>query len=351
MDSARLEALARPRIDPTAFDYYAGGADDELTLRANEAAWRGIEFLPHVLRDVSEVDSRVTLLASDLPAPVLIAPMAAQRLAHPEGEIAMARAAAAAGTVMVVSTLSTVSLEDVAAAAPQSPRWFQLYCHKDRGITRDLLRRAREANYRAVVLTVDLPVVGRRRRDEINGFALPHDMAMVNVAVTMHRAEGSALAGYGDAAFDRTITPADLAWIAEASGMPVMVKGVLRADDARAVIEEGAAGVIVSNHGGRQLDGAMATARALPAVAEAVAGRVPVLVDGGIRGGYDVVKAIALGAKAVLVGRPLLWGLAVGGDTGVSAVLEELTSELHRTMALCGAAKLDDIERDLVVVP
>lgn len=348
MDSARLEALARPKIDPTAFDYFAGGADDELTLGANEAAWRAIEFLPHVMRDVSEVDCRTTVLGCDLPAPVLIAPMAAQRLAHPDGEIAMARAAAASGTVMVVSTLSTTSLEDIAAAEPAAPRWFQLYCHKDRGITRDLLRRAREANYRAVVLTVDLPVVGRRRRDEINGFALPHDMAMVNVAVTLNRAEGSALAGYGDAAFDRTITPADLSWIAEASGMPVMVKGVLRPDDARAVVGEGAAGVIVSNHGGRQLDGAVATARALPAVTEAVAGRVPVLVDGGIRGGYDVVKAIALGAKAVLVGRPLLWGLAVGGAAGVSAVLEEFTSELLRTMALCGCAKLDHIERDLV---
>ncbi|HEX5630596.1 MAG TPA: alpha-hydroxy acid oxidase [Acidimicrobiia bacterium] len=352
MDSARLEMLARPHIDPMAFDYYAGGADDEITLRANEAAWRQVEFLPHVLRDVTAIDTTTSLVGCDLAVPILIAPMAAQRLAHPDGEAAMARAAAGAGTVMVVSTLSTTSIEDVAAAAPGAPLWFQFYCHRDRGLSRDLLARAGAAGYRAVVLTVDLPVVGRRRRDEINGFALPHDMAMVNVAVTMNRTgEGSALAGYGDAAFDRSLTPADLGWIAEASGLPVLVKGVLRADDAVAAVEHGAAGVIVSNHGGRQLDGAMATARALPAVAQAVAGRVPVLVDGGIRGGYDVVKAVGLGATAVLVGRPLLWGLALDGAAGAGAVLEELTLELSRAMALCGTSSLAEITPDLVVVP
>ncbi len=334
-----------------AYDYYAGGADDEVTLRANEAAWRGIFLLPHVLRDVSHIDCRTTLLGSELAAPILVAPMAAQRLAHPEGEAAMARAAAASGSLMVVSTMATVTLEEIAAAAPQAPRWFQFYCHRDRGLSVDLLRRARDAGYQAVVLTVDLPVLGRRRRDEINSFALPDDIGMVNIAATLQSREGSALAAYSNAAFDPALTPDDLGWIAEAAGLPVLVKGVLRPDDAVAAVEAGAAGVIVSNHGGRQLDGSVATARALPAVVAAVAGLAPVLVDGGIRGGYDVIKAIAMGAAAVLVGRPILWGLAVDGAAGAAAVIDELVSELRLAMALCGTATLAAIEPDLVVAP
>lgn len=261
----------------------------------------------------------------------------------------MARAAAAAGTVMVVSTMGTVTLEDVAAAAPGAPQWFQFYVHRDRGLSADLIRRAEAAGHQAIVLTVDLPLVGRRRRDEIHGFALPDDLEMANLRVALHPTDGSALAHYSDAAFDPGLTPDDIAWIRSVVDLPVLIKGVLRADDAAAAVEAGAAGIIVSNHGGRQLDGAIATADALSAVVEAVGDQVPVLVDGGIRGGYDVVKAIALGAAAVLVGRPVLWGLAVDGADGAAAVLAELTDEMARTMALCGVTTVAGIGPDLLV--
>ncbi len=347
MDVAALEARARPLIDASAYDYFAGGSDDEVTLARNEQAWRDVELAPHVLRDVSEIDMATSVLGADLSLPLLIAPMAAQRLAHPEGEEAMARAAAESGVAMVVSTMATVSLEDVAGAAP-GPKWFQFYCHRDRDLSGDLLQRAAAAGYDAIVLTVDLPVISKRRKDEENQFDLPPGMKMENIHASLQSVHGSGLGEYTDAAFDPTLTEKDIEWIISLTGLPVLVKGVLRSDDAIRAVDAGAAGVIVSNHGGRQLDGAVASARALPAVAAAVGDGVPILVDGGIRGGYDILKAIALGADAVLLGRPLLWGLAVGGAEGAAAVLAEFADEFRRTMALCGVTSVDQIDGDLI---
>lgn len=335
-------------MDRTAYDYFASGADDELSMLDNVAAWRRIRFLPHVLRDVSVIDTAIDLFGTSLATPILVAPMAAQRMAHDEGERAMARAAAAAGTVMVVSTMATVSMEEVAAAAPGGVRWFQFYMHRDRGLSADLVRRAAAAGYEAIVLTVDLPILGRRRRDEVNRFTLPAGMLMENLSVSIEGMRGSGLGEYSDAAFDNSMTFDDIGWTAEIGGLPVVVKGVIRHDDARRCIDAGAAGVIVSNHGGRQLDGVVATADAVAAVVDAVAGSAPVLVDGGISGGYDVARAICLGASAVLLGRPLLWGLALDGADGVGAVIDEYTTELVRTMALLGATSLDSLDRTLL---
>jgi len=349
MDLVELERRARTVLTRDAYDYYAGGADDEVTVADNVAAWSRLRLRPHVLRDVSAITTATTVLGTPVNLPVLVAPMAYQRLATHAGEAATARAAAAAGTVMLVSTLATVSLEDVAAAAPQAPRWFQLYVHRDRGWTEELVRRAAAAGYRALVLTVDLPVLGYRPRDERNAFSLPDGLQMANVGRTTADTEDmSALRLYASQEMDAALTPADIEWLRGLVDLPVLVKGVLRGDDARLAVDAGATGVIVSNHGGRQLDGAVSGADALPDVAAAVAGRAEVYVDGGVRRGTDVVKALALGARAVLVGRPLLWGLACGGEQGAVDVLEGLRAELARALALCGTPSPDDVTRDLI---
>jgi len=348
MDAAALEVRAREVLDRAAFEYFAGGADDEVTLRDNAEAWSRIRLLPRVMRDMSSVTTRATLLGEAVTAPLLIAPMAFQRLGHPEGEAAMARGAARAGLPMVVSTMSTVTLEDIAAIAPDAIRWFQFYVHRDRDLSRRLLDRAEASGCSAVVLTVDVPVVGRRRKDESNRFALPAGMTVANLEHSLESGHGSALSEYSNAAFEPSLTPDLLQWITTLTDLPLLVKGVLRADDAGVAIDAGARGIIVSNHGGRQLDGAIATADALPAVAAAVGGRVPVLVDGGVRSGVDILRALALGASAVLVGRPFLWGLALGGDDGVAGVAAELIAELERAMFLCGARSVGEIDRSLV---
>lgn len=348
MDTTSLQQRAQQLIDPVAFDYFVGGADDEVTLRDNDAAWQRIRMLPKMLRDVSTVDPRTTVLGQEVSAPILVAPTAYHRMAHDEGEAATARGAADAGTVMCLSTLATVSLEDVAAAAPGAPRWFQLYIRKDRSITEDLVQRAVAAGYTALVVTVDLPVFGRRWKDERNKFTLPEGLIMANFDAPTPSVDGSGLAAYAEAEFDRSLTFDDLTWLRAVSGLPVLPKGILRADDAAAAVAAGAAGVVVSNHGARQLDTAVATADALPAIAEAVAGRAEVYVDGGIRRGTDVLKALALGARAVLVGRPVVWGLATGGADGVRDVLLELRDEFVRALTLSGAPTPDDVTPDLL---
>lgn len=349
MDVEALSARARAVMDPPAWDYYAGGADDEVTLAENVAGWRRIHLHPKVLRDVSAVDTAVDVLGVHSELPFFVAPMAFQRLAHRDGEAATARAAARAGTLMVVSTFATTSLEDVAAAAPGADRWFQLYVHNDRGLTAALVARAEAAGYRAIVVTVDAPVLGKRRRDEANRFGLPEGMIPANVGRAIApSATGSALHGDFAMSVDASLSFADLERLAGSTSLPVVVKGVLRPDDAVSSIGAGAAAVVVSNHGGRQLDGAAATADVLAAVVDAVGGSAPVLVDGGIRGGSDVVRALALGASAVLVGRPVLWGLAVGGEDGALAVLTELAAETRKAMALCGAGTVGELDRSLV---
>jgi 4-hydroxymandelate oxidase len=345
------EALARARLAADAYDYFAGGANDEITLRENEAAWGRIELRYRVLTGAGRRDLATTVLGRPVALPVLIAPTAYQRLAHPDGEMATARAADAAGTVMTLSTLATTPLEAVRAAT-RHPLWFQLYVYRDRGLTRALVGRAEEAGCDALVLTVDAPVLGRRERDVRNRFHLPMGVDVGHAVGTGLHAPptigDSRIAQHFAEQMDDALGWRDLEWLRGVTRLPVVVKGVVRGDDARLAADHGAAAVVVSNHGGRQLDTSVATARALPEVADALAGRCELLVDGGVRRGTDVVKALAYGARAVLLGRPVLWGLAAGGEAGVRQVLALLREELDRALALCGCATPAGVGRDLV---
>ncbi len=350
-----FERVAGARLEKTAWDYYRSGADAEVTLRENRAAFERLAIHYKVFVDVSAPKLGVRVLGRDLPHPILIAPTAYHCLACPDGENATARAAATGRALMVVSTLATTLLEDVAAAAP-GPKWFQLYVHKDRELTKDLVARAEAAGYEAIVLTADTPVLGRRLADERNGFNLRPGMTMPNLIAPgsppdalVERAGGaSLLARYVASRHDASLTWRDVEALVVSTKLPVLVKGVVRPDDALRSIDAGARGVIVSNHGARQLDGAPATIEVLPSIADAVGDRGEVLVDGGVRWGTDVLKALALGARAVLVGRPILWGLAVAGEAGALRVLEILVSELARAMALAGAPDVAALDRDLV---
>lgn len=347
-----VELLARDRLPAATYDYFAGGANDELTLAANRQAFESLALRYRVLVDVSRRDTGTTLLGKPVPTPLVVAPMAFQRLAHPLGEVGMARAARALGVPMTVSTFSTVSLEDIRNAAP-GPLWFQLYVHKDRGITRELVTRAATAGYEALVLTVDVPEIGRRERDERNGFRLSPELRVANFVPTASGplqgdADGSGLAAFIGGMRDSSLNWADLEWLRGLSRLPLVIKGLVRADDARRAVEHGAAGIVVSNHGGRQLDTAVATLRVLPDIASAVRDRATVLLDGGIRRGTDVLKALALGAHGVMVGRPVLWGLAVDGEAGARRVLELLLAELDLAMALSGAPSVADLTPDLI---
>ena len=323
MDPAQLlnvwdyERAAEEKLDAAAFGYFAGGANDEWTLFENLEAFNRWVLRPRVLVDVSSVNAAASVLGVEVSFPVLVAPMAFQGLAHPDGEQAMARGAAAAGTVMCLSTLSTVSLEDAAEAAPDGARWFQLYWGPHRAKVQDLVERAEAAGYSAIVVTVDLPEVGRRERDLRTGFEAPTQLSDV---------------------VDNSLTWRDLEWLREHTSLPLLVKGVLTAEDATLACEAGVEGIVVSNHGGRQLDGVAASLDALPEVAEAAGDRAEVLLDGGVRRGTDVVKALALGADAVFAGRAALWGLAVGGAEGVERVLGLLRDEFTLALALCGCA-------------
>lgn len=344
-------ALARTRLDANAWAYFSGGAGDEITVGANRAAWDALSLLPRVLRDLRGGHTECELLGWRWPSPLLLAPLAFQRMAHPDGEVASACAASVQGVGCVLSTQSSVRMETVAAAVRsdigRGPLWFQLYMQPDRGATRELVARAEAAGYEAVVLTVDAPVHGARDRERRAGFRLPFGVAAVHlpVATGASTASGAGLCG-GLAA--QAATWADVEWLRAQTHLPLIVKGLLHPDDALHAVGCGAAAVIVSNHGGRTLDTCVATARALPRVVEAVAGAVPVLVDGGIQRGTDVLKALALGARAVLIGRPAVWGLANAGALGVAHVLRLLRDELEIAMALCGCATLADIDSALL---
>ena len=341
-----LEPLARGKLDPAAYDYYAGGAGDEVTLAQNRSAWRDITLRHRALVDVSTRDLSTTVLGQRIAFPALVAPTAFQKLAHPDGECATARGAA--GTIMILSTLSTMLVEDVTAAA-RGPVWFQLYVLRDRGLTRELVERAQRAGCKALVLTVDAPLLGRRERDVKRSFALPPGITIANLAQALPRtAHDSGLAVWFASQLDPSLTWKDLEWLRSITDLPIVVKGIVRGDDAALAVEHGASAVVVSNHGGRQLDGAPATARALPEVVAGVAGRAEVLVDGGIRRGVDVVRALALGARAVLLGRPILWALAAGGEAGVARALSLFAGEIDLAMALCGCADVSAVTRDLL---
>jgi 4-hydroxymandelate oxidase len=347
-----LEELAKAALPPMVFDYYASGACDEITLAANRDAYARISLQYRVLAGVGERSLATTLLGAARASPILVAPMAFQRLAHPEGELAVARAASAVGATLVLSTLSTVAMEHVVAAT-SSPVWFQLYLYKDRSQTSALVRRAEAAGVEALVLTVDAPLIGRRERDVRNRFHLPAGFRAENLLGTgmedvAERTEGSGLAQYVSEVIEPDLRWEDLAWLVGLTDLPVLVKGVCHPDDARRAVDHGVKGVIVSNHGGRQLDTAPPTIAVLPAIADAIAGRVDVLVDGGVRRGTDVVKAKALGAAAVLVGRPFLWGLAIGGEAGARAVFDHLHGELDLTLALCGKRAFPDVDASLI---
>ena len=346
-----FEALARERMHPAAYDYYAGGAGDEWTLAENGRAFERLTFRPRVLVDVSCVNTSVELLGQRLSCPVLLAPTAFNRLAHPDGELAAARAAAAVGTVMVVSTFSTWSLEEISAAA--SPLWFQLYVHKDREVTRDLVQRAHAAGYRALVVTVDVPVLGRRDRDVRNRFMLPAGINIKNFDRYAERAGRTIdwrtdFGAYIKEQLDPSLDWDAVAWIKSLSPLPLVLKGILSAEDARLAVGAGVQALVVSNHGGRQLDGLPATIDALVPIVDAVGQDTTILMDGGVRRGTDVLKALAVGARAVLVGRAYLWGLAAGGEAGVRQVLDTLKTELETAMALTGRPTLAAIDASLV---
>jgi isopentenyl diphosphate isomerase/L-lactate dehydrogenase-like FMN-dependent dehydrogenase len=333
------EALARARMEPVEWDFYAGGSDDEVTLRTTRAAFERIRLRPRVLVDVSACDVRTTVLGAGVSMPILVAPMAFHGLAHPEGECETARAAGESGTLMVTSTTSNRSLEVIAAAAG-GPLWFQLYTYGGFEISASLVKRAEAAGYRAIVLTVDLPRVGRRERDIRNNFNLPSRLFEGNfVGIDIP-----------DDTFV-TLTWESIAWLRGVTSLPIVIKGILTAEDAQLAAEHGVDGIVVSNHGGRQLDTTLPAIEALPDVVEAVAGRCEVYMDGGIRRGTDVLKALALGARAVLLGRPVLWGLAANGATGVQHVLEMLQDELVLAMVLSGRPTLASIDRSLVRLP
>ena len=341
------EQHARTQLDDNAWAYFSGGAADEISLRANRSAWDALPLWPRVLRPLAGGHTRVPLLGRTLAHPILLAPVAFQRMAHPDGELAMAYAAAALGAGVVLSTQASVSVESVAQAVlpdpGRGPLWFQLYLQPDRGFTQALVQRAEAAGYEALVLTVDAPTSGVRDRERRAGFRLPSGVGPVNLAGLQTPASPPLSPGQS-ALFDGLLHHAptwdDIAWLQSITRLPVLLKGVLHPADARQAVSVGAAGLIVSNHGGRTLDTAPATATALPRVVQAVGGAVPVLVDGGIRRGTDVLKAMALGASAVLVGRPAVWGLANAGAAGVAHVLRLLRDELEVAMALTGCATL-----------
>lgn len=348
---ADYEAAAAELLPQMVYDYYAGGAHDEITLQENRAAFDRIQLRYRVLRDVSSRSLTTEVLGEEVSMPVLIAPTAFHQLATEEGEVATARAATRSGTIVTLSTLSTRAIEDVGAAA-DGRLWFQLYVYRDREATRELVARAEAAGAKALVLTVDAQIWGVRERDVRNRFQLPEGLQMVNLVSRgkgdFPDVDGSGLAAYVARTFDPSLSWKDLEWLCANTRLPVLIKGVVRGDDAAQALEHGVAGVVVSNHGGRQLDTSPAPISVLEEVVQAMGGRGTVLVDGGVRRGTDVVKALALGAHAVLIGRPVLWGLATGGEEGVTRVLQHLRAELDLAMALCGAASVAELTRDLV---
>jgi isopentenyl diphosphate isomerase/L-lactate dehydrogenase-like FMN-dependent dehydrogenase len=331
---ADFERLAEERLEAGAFGYYAGGAGDELALLGNVEAWRRLKLRPRVLVDVSSVSGETTVLGTPVSMPLLVAPTAIQRLAHPDGEPGMARAAAAAGTVMCLSTLATATPADVAAAAPGAPRWFQLYVFRDRGVTRSFVEQAVEHGYAAIVLTVDAPRLGRRERDFRTGFRVPGEITVPSMAALGGWEGATPLELLG--AIDPSLSWSDLEELRSLAPLPLVLKGIQTPEDARLAVEHGVDAIVVSNHGGRQLDAVAPTAELLPEIVDAVGRELEVYVDGGIRRGSDVVKALALGATAALAGRAPLWGLACEGEAGARRVLELLREEIELALALCG---------------
>jgi 4-hydroxymandelate oxidase len=350
---AEFEAVARERLEPAHYDYFAGGAQDEITLRENETAFQRLRLVPRLLRGSDKRDLSLTLLGTPSSMPILVAPTAFHRLAHPDGELATARAAARAGTIMIVSMAATTAIEDIAAAArevaPDPGLWFQLYLQPDLEFTEAIVRRAEAAGVKAFVVTVDSPVLGRRDRDDRNAFHdLPPGLAVENLRNLGENRSGGNASHVREIVMSAGLSWDHIAWLRSKTKLPVLIKGLLHAEDARLAVHHGVAGIVVSNHGGRQLDTVPATIDVLPEIVAAVGGAVPVLLDGGIRRGTDVVKALALGADAVGIGRPIIWGLAAAGREGVSDVLELLRADFDQALALCGGRYPGELTPDQV---
>jgi L-lactate dehydrogenase (cytochrome) len=368
-----LRRLARRRLPRAVFDFVEGGAGDERTVTRNRAAFERLLFRPRVFVDVSKREQATVVLGERVSTPVLVSPTGMAGLCWPKGEVAAARAAQDAGTIYTLSTHSSCSIEEVAAGAP-GPLWFQLYVWQNRDLTRSFVDRARAAGYRALVLTVDVPIISRRERDLRNGFTIPPRITVRNALDTLRRvgwmrrvllgprltlanlvgapgaprADIVTLGGVAHRQVDPSVAWADLAWFRSLWQGPLVVKGVLTTADARRAADHGVDGLIVSNHGGRQLDGTPASVEALPEIANAVGDRIEVLLDGGVRRGADVVRALALGARAVMIGRPYLYGLAVGGTAGVRRALDILAGEVDHTLALVGVPRVGDLDRTVV---
>ncbi len=344
---ADYERLAADALEEGPLGYFAGGAGDERTLSENVAAYRRWQLRPRMLVGVADVSTRTEVLGTEVSMPLLVAPVAIQRMAHADGEAGMARAAAAVGTLMCLSTFATTSPTDVSAAAPGAPRWLQLYCFRDEGVTRSLIEEAISAGYRAIAVTVDAPLPGRRERDLRTSFAVPEDINVPAMAAAVGQTRPMTIfEAFG--LLDPALGWEDLERIASHSALPVLVKGVMTGSDARLAAEHGAAGIVVSNHGGRQLDAVPATIDVLSEITDEVGDDLEVFVDGGVRRGTDVVTALALGARAVLVGRPALWGLAAAGEDGARRVLELLRDEIELALALCGCPSPAEVTSDHV---
>ncbi|BBH01114.1 Aldolase-type TIM barrel family protein [Prunus dulcis] len=347
---SEYEAIAKQKLPKMVYDYYASGAEDQWTLKENQHAFSRILFRPRVLIDVSKIDLRTTVLGFNISMPIMIAPTAMQKMAHPEGEYATARAAAAADTIMTLSSWATSSVKEVASTGP-GIRFFQLYVYKDRSVVTQLVRRAERAGFKAIVLTVDTPRLGRREADIKNRFVLPPNLTLKNYEDLdlgkMDKTNDSGLASYVAGQVDQSLSWKDVKWLQTITKLPILVKGVITAEDARLAVQYGAAGIVVSNHGARQLDYVPATIMALEEVVKAAQGRIPVFLDGGVRRGTDVFKALALGASGI--GRPVVFSLAADGEAGVRKVLQMLHDEFELTMALSGCRSLKEITRDHVV--
>eukprot|EP01137_Pigoraptor_chileana_P032078 Opistho-2@20888 len=353
---ADMEAHARAHLPKSVYDYYASGANDGQTLRENSNAFQRLRFRPRMLRDVSSLDLSTTILGEKISMPICASPTAMQRMAHPDGESATGRASAHLNTCMILSSIATTSIEELAASAPNGLRWFQLYVYKDRALTERLVHRAEAAGFKALVLTVDTPLLGRREPDVRNEFKLPAHLRLANFDEMDFKSYGvqianqdSGLAQYIASQFDRTLNWKDVQWLKSITKLPIVIKGILTGDDAMLAVDAGAAAILVSNHGARQLDGVPATIEALPEIVQAVRGRVEVYLDGGVRRGTDVLKALALGARAVFVGRPVLWGLAYNGQAGVEQMFKLLRDEIELAMTLAGCNKVSEIDSSLIV--
>ncbi|XP_077491622.1 uncharacterized protein LOC144102183 [Amblyomma americanum] len=352
MSISDIHRIAKDKLEPAVRQYYESGADQEQTLKENREAFNRLRFRPKLLVDVSHINTATTLLGRPVSMPVGFSPSAMHQLAHPDGEIGTAQAAEAAGTVMILSTLSTVALEDIRRSAPNCTLWLQTYLYKNRALTEALVKRAVNAGFSAIVLTSDSPVFGHKMKPAKYRFSLPRHLRLDNLARSMAEANAAARTAF-DSFMDDLISPSvvwsDISWLRRVSGVPVVVKGVLTPEAAVNALRSGAAAIIVSNHGGRQLDGTPASIDALPAIAAAVGKRLEVYLDSGVRTGADVAKALALGARAVFVGRPVLWGLAYNGRAGVCTVLDIFRTELERTLKLLGCPDISVLSQEYVV--